>query len=266
MLPRASPTYASGDLAQRPGDVLAQRQQVSQDLGRMIVVGQAVVDRHAGPARERLGVVLVEAAELDGVVDAAEDPRGVLDGLLLADVAAARTEVRDVRALVVGGHLEADPRPGRVLLEDQRDGPPGEAPDLAVLALLRLEARREVEQALDLGRREVAKRQERSTEEVDPEVDSHCRDLLGGHGADANRPGAPCRRPGHASIVARVGAACHGPAGPSGPGRSACCSGAGGISRGWTEGSGPPERPPGRTPAPPAHRSGRPVGTSASAP
>ena len=56
-------------------------------------------------------------------------------------------------ALVVGGDLEPDAGAGAVLLEDQRDGAAGEAPDLAALALLLLEAGRELEQVLDLAAR-----------------------------------------------------------------------------------------------------------------
>jgi hypothetical protein len=93
--------------------------------------------------------------------------------VLLADVAAARPEVRHVGALVVGRDLEPDPRPGGVLLEDQGDRPPGEAADLSVLLFLELEAGGKIEQRLDLGCAEVAQRQERPTEEVDIEVDGH---------------------------------------------------------------------------------------------
>jgi len=101
--------------------VLAERQEVREDLRRVPVVGQAVVHRHARPLGELVDGVLGEAAELDRVEHAAEHPRGVLDRLLVAHVRAARAEVRDVRALVVGGDLERAARARRVLLEDQRD-------------------------------------------------------------------------------------------------------------------------------------------------
>ena len=118
---------------ERLRDVLAQRQEVGEDLRRVPLVGEAVVDGHARPGRELVGDGLAEAAVLDRVVHAAEHARGVLDRLLVAHVRAARAEVGDVCALVVGGDLEGAAGAGRVLLEDQRDLLAGEPPVLAAL-------------------------------------------------------------------------------------------------------------------------------------
>ena len=100
---------------------LVHGQEVGEHLGRVPLVGEAVVDGHAGVLGELLDVVLGVAAELDGVVHAPEHPGGVGDRLLVAELRAGRVEVGDVGALVVGGDLEGGPRPGRGLLEDQRD-------------------------------------------------------------------------------------------------------------------------------------------------
>ena len=91
-------------------------------------------------------MLLAEAAVLDRVVHAAEHARRVLDGLLVAHVRAARADEGDVRALVVGGDLERAARPGRVLLEDQRDLLADEPLLLAALLLGRLQLGGEVEQ------------------------------------------------------------------------------------------------------------------------
>ena len=54
--------------------------------------------RHAGPLGELAGDALPEAAVLDRVVHAAEHARRVLHRLLVAQVRAARADVRDVRS------------------------------------------------------------------------------------------------------------------------------------------------------------------------
>ena len=87
----------------------------------MPLVGQAVVDRHAGVLGELLDVAVGGAAELDRVVHAAEHARGVGDRLLVPHLRPARVEVGDVRALVVGRDLERRARARGGLLEDQRD-------------------------------------------------------------------------------------------------------------------------------------------------
>ena len=90
-------------------------------------------------------MLLAEAAVLDRVVHAAEHAGGVLDRLLVAHVRAGGADEGDVRALVVGGDLERAARPGRVLLEDQRDLLADELLFLPALLLGRLQLGREVD-------------------------------------------------------------------------------------------------------------------------
>ena len=85
----------------------------------MVFVGQAVEHRNAGELREFLDDFLLEAAVLDGVVHPAENPRGVLHALLVADLRGVRVDVGDVGALVVGGHLEGAAGASGGFLEDQ---------------------------------------------------------------------------------------------------------------------------------------------------
>ena len=92
---------AEDDCVEWFGDVLLEGEEVGQDLRGVPFVGQAVVDRHAGPLRQLLGGRLGEAAVLDGVVHAPEHTRGVLDGLLVAHVRAAGSDEGDVCPLVV---------------------------------------------------------------------------------------------------------------------------------------------------------------------
>ena len=110
-----------GDLLERFVRVLAHGQHVGQHLRRVELVGQAVVDRHAGVLGQDLDELLREAAVLDRVVHAPEHPGGVLHRFLVADLRSLGTEVGHVRALVVGRHLERAARAGRGLLEDQDD-------------------------------------------------------------------------------------------------------------------------------------------------
>src|SRR4051812_5313778 len=135
----------------------------------MELVGQAVPHRDAGELGEGLDGLLREAAVLDAVERPPEDPGGVLHGLLVPDLRAGRLQVRDVRALVVRRHLERRAGPGRGLLEDERDVLPGQPLDLVAAVLRGLEVRREPQQELQLGRREV----ELLHEAPVPQVESH---------------------------------------------------------------------------------------------
>ena len=126
----------------------------------MELVGEAVPDRHAGVLRERLDERLVEAAVLDAVVEASQDPRRVLDRLLVPHLRRLRVEVGDVRALVVGGDLERAARARRGLLEDQADLLAPQALGLEAALLRGLEAGRQVEQVEDLLAAEVEELEE----------------------------------------------------------------------------------------------------------
>ena len=151
---------AEDDLVQRLGHVLAEGEEVGEDLRRVPLIGETVVDGDAGVLGELLGHVLAEAAVLDRVVHAAEHPGSVLHRLLVAHVRAARPDEGDVGALVVGGDLERAARPGRVLLEDQRDLLADELLLLAPFLLGRLQLAGEVDQVGDLLGAEVGQLQE----------------------------------------------------------------------------------------------------------
>ena len=149
-----------GDLLDRLGAVLLHRQHVREDLRRVPLVGQAVVDGHAGVIGQDLDQLLVEAAVLDPVVDPAEHARCVLDRLLVPDLRPAGIEVRHVRALVVRGDLERTAGPGGGLLEDEADLLLPEPLDLCARLLLRLELGRQIEQVVDLRRAEIGEVEE----------------------------------------------------------------------------------------------------------
>jgi len=140
--------------------VLGEGEEVREHLGRVPLVGEAVVDGDAGPLGELLGDVLGEAAELDRVVHSTEDARRVLRGLLVAHVRTGGADEGDVRALVVGCDLERTTRPGRVLLEDQHDLLADEALLLAAFLLGRLQLGGQIDQVADLVGRVVGEPEE----------------------------------------------------------------------------------------------------------
>jgi len=146
------------------------RELVREHLGGVPVVGEAVPDRDAGQLGEHLDVLLLAAAELDAVVEAAQHPGGVRDRLLVAHLRPARVEVGDVRALVERGDLERTPRAGRGLLEDQGDVLLREVVDLAALLLGGLQFGRQVEQVPPLLGSEVQLLQEAAALQVDAHV------------------------------------------------------------------------------------------------
>jgi len=101
---------------------LLHRHAVGQDLCRVDLVALAVVDRHAGPARQLARGGVVEAAVVDRVVQAAEHAHGVLHARPCAGLGVAGADDRDLRALVAGRDLERTVRaPGGVLVEQQGD-------------------------------------------------------------------------------------------------------------------------------------------------
>ena len=101
--------------------VLAHGHDVGDHLGRMVFVGQAVVDRDAGIFRQRFNALLRGPAILDGVVHAPQHASRVLERFLVADLRAGWIEIGDIGALIVAGHLERAAGAGRSLLEDQAD-------------------------------------------------------------------------------------------------------------------------------------------------
>ena len=102
-------------------EVLLNRQDVSEHLGGMPLGGQAVPHRHGSAGSQLFHVGLREAAEFDAVVETVEHAGGVLDGLLLAHLGAARIEVGHAHAEIHGADLERAARAGGRLLEQQDD-------------------------------------------------------------------------------------------------------------------------------------------------
>ena len=85
---------------------LVHREEVGEHLRRVPLVGEAVVDRHAGVGGQLLDVGLGGAAELDGVVHPPEHAGGVGHRLLVPELGARGIEVGHVGALVERGDLE----------------------------------------------------------------------------------------------------------------------------------------------------------------
>ena len=108
-----------GDLVEGFVNMLAHREEVSQHLGRVELVGKAVPDGHAGELGEFFHRGLLEAAVFDTVEHASEHAGRVGHGLLNADLGTAGSKISHMRALVVGGHLEGTTGAGGGLLENQ---------------------------------------------------------------------------------------------------------------------------------------------------
>ena len=83
-------------------ELLVHRQQVGQDLAGMVVVGEAVDDRHRGEPRQLLDVGVVEGADHDAVDVAREHARGVADRLAAAELDVARRQEEGVPAELRG--------------------------------------------------------------------------------------------------------------------------------------------------------------------
>ena len=98
----------------------------------MELVGQGVDDGHRGARRHLLETLLPERPPDDGVDVPGQDAPGVLEGLLAAELGAATVDDDGVSAELGHTHLEGEPGPGGVLLEDDADAartlqrPPGE--------------------------------------------------------------------------------------------------------------------------------------------
>jgi hypothetical protein len=91
---------------------------IADDLGRMVVIGQAVEHRHVSVFGEfGHGLVLQSTAE-DGVAHAREDFGGIVHGLAHAEVNLTRLEIEGVAAQFGHGHLERDARAGGGFFEN----------------------------------------------------------------------------------------------------------------------------------------------------
>ena len=142
---------AEGDLLERLVRVLGEREEVGEHLGRVPLVGEAVVDGDAGPlARARSATSWAK-------------PRNSIASYIRPRTRAVSFAVSlwpmceppgpdegDVRALVVGRDLEGTAGPRRVLLEDQHDLLADELLLLAALSLRRLQLSGQVDQVADL--------------------------------------------------------------------------------------------------------------------
>ena len=100
--------------------MLLDRQKIGQDLRGMEFVRQSVPDGDARVFCQILDDLLPVAAVFDAVVHAAEDARGVGDGLLFADLRAGRVEIRDRHAQIMRRDLERAARPRAGLFENER--------------------------------------------------------------------------------------------------------------------------------------------------
>ena len=115
---------------------------------------------------EPLDDLLVVAAVLDAVVEAAEDLGGVDHRFLLAHLGGLGIEEGDVRALVVSGDFERAAGAGRGLFEQQHDVLAGEQVAADAGALFGLEVSGEIEHVADLVGGEVFQRQERTAFQI----------------------------------------------------------------------------------------------------
>ena len=180
--------------------VLAHGDDVAQRLGRVPHVREPVVDRHAGIPRQRLDDLVARAAELDAVVEAAEDPRGVLGRLLVAELAAVRVEVGQLGAEVVGRDLEGTPGARGGLLEDEGDDPAEQGALLTALPAGRLEPSGQLHEGDPLRRGEVDLLDEVTSGQVHTHAGMVCR------ASPAQRDGLGRRRHAHlSSRAARTG-------------------------------------------------------------
>ena len=132
-------------------EVLPDGEEVGQNLGGVELVGQAVPHRHPGVVGQVLHDLLTVATVLDAVKHAAQHPGGVGDGLLFADLAARRVQIRHLHAQVVGGHFKAAAGAGGGLFKDQGNVLAVEPVVGDAGLLFGLEVCGQVEQLFDLG-------------------------------------------------------------------------------------------------------------------
>jgi len=154
-------------LAQRLLGVLHQGENVGQRLGGVVNVGQAVPDGNAGVGGETLNDLLVVAAVLNAVIEAAEDLGGVDHRFLLAHLGRLGIEEGDVRALVVSGDLKRAAGAGRGLFKQQHDVLAGEQVAADTGALFRLQVGGEIQHVADLIGGKIFQREERAAFQID---------------------------------------------------------------------------------------------------
>ena len=118
--------------------LLLKRENVRENLARMLVVGQRVDGRDAGKFRELLHVALRERADDRAVDHAAQDARRVLDRLAAAKLDVRRAQKHRLPAEFADADLERQPRARGLLGKHQRPRLAGERL-LFVTAALALE-------------------------------------------------------------------------------------------------------------------------------
>ena len=102
-------------------EMLLQGQEIGQDLGGVVFVGQAVPDRHLGGVGKLLHNSLAEAAVLDTLKHRSKHPGRIGDRFLFADLAARRVKVGRAHAEVVRRNLKAAPGAGGCFFKNQRN-------------------------------------------------------------------------------------------------------------------------------------------------
>ena len=139
-------------------EMLPQGEEVGQDLGGVVLVGQAVPDGHAGIPGQLLHDGLAVAAVLDALKHAGKHLGGVGDGLLFADLAAGGVQVGGAHAQIVGGDLKAAAGAGGSFLKNERHVFAAQriVGDAGLLFGFQLSS--QVQQAADLGRGKVQQR------------------------------------------------------------------------------------------------------------
>ena len=100
--------------------MLPQGQEISQNLGGVVLVRQTVPDRHAGVFGQLLHNGLPIAAVLDALKHTGKHLRRVGDGLFLANLAAGGVQIGGAHAQIVGRNLKRAAGAGGGLFKNQR--------------------------------------------------------------------------------------------------------------------------------------------------
>ncbi len=147
-------------------EMFPNRQKIRQHLRRVVLIGQAVPDRHARVPGDLLDNLLPETAVFDALVDPAQHPGRIGDTLLLADLRAGRIQIRRPHPEVMGSHLKGTAGPGAGLLEDQRHILPPVDIHRNPLFLLLLKIRRQIQKICDLLRAVILQGQKMSSLQI----------------------------------------------------------------------------------------------------
>ena len=147
--------------------VLLNGHHVRQDLGGVVRVGEAVPHGHAGVFGQVLHGLLVVAPVLDAVKKPAQHLGGVLQGLLLAHLGAARVQIGDMGPLLGGRHLEGAAGAGGGLFKQQHDVLALEGRVADAGPALGFQVVAQVQEIADLRGGEVLERQEAPAFQID---------------------------------------------------------------------------------------------------